>query len=135
MGAGRAGWYSYDVLDNGRQPSANEIVPGLQQIDVGDVMPALPGVTDGFTVLEVEPGHHLVAGWLLPDRTPIVTWAFVLEPAADGGTRLIVRVRTGPRDDFLGMPAWIGRLAIRPIHFIMQRKQLLGIARRAERFA
>jgi hypothetical protein len=28
MGAGRrAGWYSYDLLDNGRQPSAGRIVP------------------------------------------------------------------------------------------------------------
>ncbi len=52
MGAGnRAGWYSYDVLDNGRQPSATSVVPGLQDIKVGTVFPALPGVTDGFQVL------------------------------------------------------------------------------------
>ena len=31
MGAGsRAGWYSYDLLDNGRRPSATRLVPELQ---------------------------------------------------------------------------------------------------------
>ena len=36
MGAGsRAGWYSYDFLDNGRQPSATRIIPELQQLAVG----------------------------------------------------------------------------------------------------
>ena len=36
MGAGsRAGWYSYDWLDNGRQPSATRIVPELQHPAVG----------------------------------------------------------------------------------------------------
>jgi hypothetical protein len=36
MGAGsRAGWYSYDWLDNGRQPSASRIVPELQHVAIG----------------------------------------------------------------------------------------------------
>ena len=35
MGAGRAGWYSYDFIDNGRQPSAKRIVPELQHLEVG----------------------------------------------------------------------------------------------------
>jgi hypothetical protein len=52
MGAGsRAGWYSYDWLDNGRQPSATRIVSELQRPAVGTIFPALPGVTEGFTVL------------------------------------------------------------------------------------
>jgi hypothetical protein len=36
MGAGsRAGWYSYDRLDNGGHPSATRVLPYLQQIHVG----------------------------------------------------------------------------------------------------
>ena len=52
MGAGsRAGWYSYDFIDNGRQRSADRIVPDLQTIAVGALFPAVPGATDGFQVL------------------------------------------------------------------------------------
>src|SRR5919108_4204972 len=51
MGAGtRAGWYSYDVLDNGGRPSATRIVPELQGVTAGMLFPAVPGVADGFTV-------------------------------------------------------------------------------------
>lgn len=39
MGAGRAGWYSYDALDNGGQTSATTIVPALQRLEVGMVFP------------------------------------------------------------------------------------------------
>jgi hypothetical protein len=50
MGAGcRAGWYSYDFLDNGRRASATRVVPELQRIEIGTVFPALPGVTEGFS--------------------------------------------------------------------------------------
>src|SRR5262245_50881140 len=47
MGAGtRAGWYSYDWLDNRREPSATRIVPELQHPAIGAIFPALPGMTD-----------------------------------------------------------------------------------------
>jgi hypothetical protein len=96
MGAGsRAGWYSYDFLDNGRQPSARRIVPELQSLTAGMVFPAVPGATDGFTLLAFEPERFLVLGWPSPDRSPLVTWAFVLQELA-GSTRLIVRARGGP---------------------------------------
>jgi len=32
MGCGRAGWYSYDPLDNGGTPSAQQIVPELRKL-------------------------------------------------------------------------------------------------------
>lgn len=90
MGAGRAGWYSYDFIDNGGHRSADRILPELQDIAVGSLLPALPGATDGFFVLQSGNRPYGLAPWLL---------------------RLV-----GP---------WG--------HFVMQRKQLLGIARRAER--
>jgi hypothetical protein len=63
MGAGgRAGWYSYDFLDNGGRPSAVRIVPELQQLSVGMVFPALPGMTDGFTLLAFERDRFLILG-------------------------------------------------------------------------
>ena len=49
MGAdSRAGWYSYDVIDNGRRRSAERIVPELQSIAVGTLFPALPGATSSW---------------------------------------------------------------------------------------
>ena len=136
MGAGtRAGWYSYDVLDNGGRPSARRIVPELQRIEAGMIFPAVPGATDGFTLLGFEPARFLVLGWLTLHRVPLMTWAFVLEDAAPGSTRLIVRARAGSGYRFLGLPWSLVRPLATAVHFTMQRKQLLGIARRAEQEA
>ena len=133
MGAGRAGWYSYDFLDNGRQRSAEWIVPELQHIEVGALMPAMPGVTEGFTVLCFERERYLVIGWLPDGAPPMMTWAFVLEEVSPRCTRLLVRARggTGYRPPF-GIPVWAGKTVMPAMHFIMQRKQLLEIVRRAE---
>jgi hypothetical protein len=129
MGAGtRAGWYSYDFLDNGRRPSARRIIPELQRICVGDIFPALPGITEGFILLALERERSLVLGWRNPNGSPMVTWTFVLESRPDCATRLIVRVRHQPRDRALRFPLFVRKLQ----HFVMQRKQLLEIARRVE---
>jgi membrane protease YdiL (CAAX protease family) len=130
MGAGsRAGWYSYDWLDNGRQPSAAHIVPELQHPAVGTIFPALPNVTEGFVVLATEPERVLMLGWPAPNE---VTWTFCLDEVAPGETRLLVRARWGPGYRFHGLPLLLTRVVGRVVHFIMQRKQLLGIANRAE---
>jgi hypothetical protein len=134
MGAGtRGGWYSYDALDNGGRPSAIRIVPELQRIAVGMVFPALPNAADGFTVLRFKPEQFLVLAWTSPERVPIVTWAFVVEPVAEDATRLIARARGGAAYRFHGLPWWAAKPIVTLIHFVMQRKQLFGIARRVER--
>jgi hypothetical protein len=133
MGAGsRAGWYSYDIVDNGGRPSATRLVPELQHIAIGTLFPALPGVTEGFTVLAVEPYRSLILGWTAPDGSPLVTWAFVLDDRAGASTRLIVRARGGLGYRFHGLPGWLSRPVVRCVHLVMQRRQLLGIALRVE---
>jgi hypothetical protein len=83
MGAGsRGGWYSYDWLDNGRRPSAARIVAELQHPNVGTIFPALPGVSEGFTLLAIEPERSLTLSWLARDGRPEVTWTFVLNEVA-----------------------------------------------------
>jgi len=134
MGAGsRAGWYSYDLLDNRGHNSADRIVPELQHIEDGMLFPALPGETEGFHVLKFQPEQHLVLGWTPPERTtPFVTWAFVLDAIAEQTTRLIVRAR-GARDyRFHGLLPWLGTPVIAIVHHLMERKQLQNIAARAE---
>lgn len=133
MGAGRrAGWYSYDFLDNGRRPSASRIVPELQHLEPGMVFPALPKITEGFKLLSFEPDRSLVLGWGSPAGEPTVTWAFHLVDAGMGDTRLVVRVAGGKDYRFHGLPVFLTKPLVRLVHFIMQRKQLLGIARRVE---
>jgi hypothetical protein len=93
MGAGRAGWYSWDAIDNGGAPSATAIMPALQTVASGDVMPAVPGATDAFVVAAVDPPRDLVL--TVPDGRggSAVAWEHLLDPLPDGRTRLIVRGR------------------------------------------
>jgi hypothetical protein len=137
IGARRAGWYSFDLLDNGGTHSADCILPDLQTLSVGDIIPALPKSPNGFAVLRLEPERVLVLGdpSLLPGgarpggppwRT---TWAFVLEPIGATATRLTVRVRV----DYL--PGWkmtCVRLVMALAHEVMERRQLYNLRRRAE---
>jgi hypothetical protein len=131
MGCRRAGWYSYDGLDNGGVPSADQVVPELQQVEAGDLFPWTPDANDGFIVKAVEPERVLVLGG---DAGSLyrVTWAFVLESIDSAHTRLLTRSSADYEH------AWVGvrlRIAAHPIHFAMQRRQLLNVKRRAEAFA
>jgi hypothetical protein len=126
MGCQRAGWYSWDVLDNGRKPSASRIIPELQRLSVGDVLPARPVGTEGFKVLRIVPERALVLGSLTPDWDG--TWAFELEPLAGGRTRLVTRYRaagTGLKMTLL-LPLYAA------VHAFMERKQLRTLKARAE---
>ena len=50
-------------------------------------------------------------------------------------TRLIVRARASDEYRFHGLPKAVGFWLARVVHFVMERKQLIEIARRAERYA
>ncbi len=128
MGAGRGGWYSYDRIDNGGRPSADRVLPQFQTIAIGTLFPALPGLTDGFVLVQFEPERALILAWPSPDGHYLTTWAFVLDATDPGVTRLLVRSRAGRGYRFHRVPMWLIPLG----HFIMQRKQLIGIARRTE---
>jgi hypothetical protein len=96
----RAGWYTPAWLDRLMwhiQPrSSDRIVPELQHLAVGDVVPDSPDLSVYFTVERVEPGRALVlhsSRHLLPAYRDLdFSWAFVLE-AGPGGTRLVIRAR------------------------------------------
>ena len=103
MGCNRAGWYSYDFIDNGGVASATRLLPEFQDIAVGSVIPADPRATVGFPILLVDPrralvlrqgGRHAPAPLHRVSRhsRPLV-WSFVLDEPVDRPTRLLVRNR------------------------------------------
>jgi hypothetical protein len=132
MGYRRGGLYSYDRLDrlfgflDG--PSAERIVPELQRLDVGDVIPI--GGAPGFPVRAIEPLRTLLLGG--ESEGVRWTWQFQLYPIDDRRTRLVSRNRAhGPRT--VGSALFI--CILEPAAFIMTRKMLLGLKRRAEALA
>ena len=126
MGFGRAGWYSYDLLDNLGRRSARRIHPEWQSLAEGDLVPGGP---IAFRAAVVDPGRAIVLA--VTGRKGRIgriafTLAYVLQ-SDNGGTRLVSRVRA--RADLPG-----GRLAERlllgPGDGIMVRRQLLNIEKR-----
>ncbi|HEY8167943.1 MAG TPA: hypothetical protein VIF84_04455 [Candidatus Limnocylindrales bacterium] len=160
MGYGRAGWYSYDAIDMAGR-SVTEIHPEWQSLAVDETVQTDPRGGFRVKVLEPERCLVLyydtvlmreqmaaaaaadapaaspnvrATGVALSSMTPpefSISWAFVLQPTADGGTRLIERFRlsgemTGPAGAVSGRALALGI-------FTMTRKQMLGIKERAER--
>jgi hypothetical protein len=128
MGAGdRAGWYSYDRVDNGGRPSATRLRPELQDLAVGDRMRMTAGSDAAFEVAAIDPGRSLVLANREDGGT--VTAAFVLSPAGPGRSRLVHRVRFRVRPT----PAALLWAALMDAgDFVMSRRMLLGLRDRAE---
>lgn len=127
MGCQRAGWYSWDLLDNGGVRSADHIIPELQKLSVGDVLPARPEGAEGFRVNRIIPQRALVLDGISPKWRG--TWTFVLEPVGSDRTRLVTRYRAAYPSSVklaLMMPV------LRAVHSFMQRKQLRTIRHHAE---
>jgi hypothetical protein len=123
-GLTRAGWYSYDLLDNLGRPSAREIIPELQNLAVGDIVPMSPDGKRGMPVLSIDAPHSMVWG-----NAGDTTWAWQLEPNPDGSTRLITRVRSRYR----WLSPSIAFSALLEFGDIwMMRKMLLNLRNRAE---
>jgi hypothetical protein len=133
-GQDRGGSYSYAWLENlfGLEVrNADRIIPGHQHRAVGDSVWLSPpdkfNGTGRFVVAQIIPERALVL--VAPENPNItqsgfhdMTWALYLEPLDSTHTRLITRGRSksGVSPIF------------RMIHFIMERKMLLGIKRLAE---
>jgi len=128
MGMTRAGWYSYDLLDNLGRPSARRLIPELQQIYAGQIIPMSPDGKYGVYVKEFRENE-----WILwNDKEGDTSWVWGMYPTQDGKTRLITRIRTKYR--WLGLTA-LFNLLIEFGDIIMMRKCMLGIKERAEALA
>jgi hypothetical protein len=135
LGYGRAGFYTYDLIDNAGQPSAERVLPEYQQLAVGDSMPMfkeLRGLAIAYTVTALE-----TARWMIwthrpqPIDRPDSTWTWRLTLLPGGGTRLVTRMKQDYRWDTPGL-AFFNFVLMEMGDFAMERRLLKGIKRRAE---
>jgi len=126
MGRGRAGWYSYDFIDNPGRRSAEKILPEFQKLEPGDYIPT--GIGPGFRVVDVESNQFLVL-----QVAPQGSLTLALHPQGPSETRLVtrIRVRWNLRDPKTAVMAAV----VDPGDFVMMRKMMLGVKRRAEAYA
>jgi hypothetical protein len=143
MGCGRAGWYSWDHLDNWGLSSADRIHPEWQHVALGDHLPALPDGSQWWEVAALEPERFLGLRMSLDlsgrpfdptgTRPRFFTdslWGFLLEALPQGRTRLVVGGYWALE------PSWLKPLVTvllyEPTHWIMQTRQFENLKRRAE---
>jgi hypothetical protein len=128
MGYRRAGFYTYDLLDNAGFDSADRILEQYQPPKIGDWMPMAKKVneTTAFKVKAFATNQWLL--WAKPDST----WAWKLVPLEGGRTRLISRLKQ--RYPWETPGSTILTLVLLEFgDFPMMRRVLKGIKARAER--
>jgi hypothetical protein len=113
--------------------SAYTIVPELQVLDVGDIVPDSKDGSFYFTVAAIEPERALVLHstrhLLKPVRSIDFSWAFVLHPRADHRTRVFIRARVR----YEPLWAWpLVELVGGVGDFVNAGQMLRGIKQRAE---
>jgi hypothetical protein len=144
MGCDRAGWYSWDRLDNGGVPSAQRIHSQWQDLSVGDRLASTPGGRNWFEVAALEPerflglraamtfpgGRNYDSAAPRPHYYLDVLWAFQLRELPGQRTRLVVSGYGS------GHPRPLHKIADvllwEPAHCIMQSRQFANLKRRAE---
>ena len=144
MGCDRAGWYSWDHLDNGGMPSAERIHPEWQEVRAGDRWASTPSGAIWFEVAAVEPERFLAlrAPIDLQGGHPFDTlrprprlymdtlWCFLLEELPAERTRLVVSGYAAARPR--AVAAVQNFLFWDPAHWIMQTRQFANLRRRVE---
>jgi hypothetical protein len=123
IGYRRAGFYSYDFLDNDGIPSAERILPKYQAPEVGDLIPLSKRAF--VRVAELDPPISMVLVFEVTGTWSGATWVWGLYPEDPSHTRLVTRLRANAR----GVRP---RLFLDLGEIIMMRKCMLGIKRRAE---
>src|SRR6202162_2352016 len=148
MGGDRGGWYSWDRLDNGGRPSAQEVHPEWQDLALGDYVKywTRSGPVDAWEVAALEPTRFLglrglndLRGRNLNPKVPRPSAyveglrGFLLNELPGGRTRLVIGGYQAIR------PRWLGRFVFYwlyvPVTWIMQARMLAVLKRNIEQVA
>jgi len=145
MGQGRGGMYSYEWLENlvGCDiHNADRIIPAFQHLEVGDGIRLHLKVSIPIAAIEpcralvlhvranTQTGNTFDLTDTMPERYLNLSWVFFLAELDEGTTQLISRGRGDYNQSLVN--ALIYLVLTEPITFVMDRKMLLGIKRRAE---
>lgn len=147
IGQGRGGLYSYERLENlagCQMKNADQILPELQDLKIGDVVRLGPEGYPAFDVIAVQPPcllavrggpdviqHPELRGLQPGPSQPILwSWVFQLFPQDAPTTRLVVRARLDFPEGFGNTLMW--KVATDPMHYNMERQMLRGLKKRAE---
>jgi hypothetical protein len=120
IGYKKAGFYSYDILDNDGIESAERIIPEYQDLKVGDLIPMSKNLDARVTALEPNKYMLMVFDW---GKT--ASWSWGLYKINTGQTRLVTRLRARHE-------RFPTRILLDAFEIIMMRKCMLGIKQRAE---
>jgi len=111
------------LLDNLGRSSARRIIPELQHLAPGDIVPMSPDGTQGIQVYSLDRPNSMI--WGTPGDT---SWVWQLDARPDGA-RVITRIRSRIR----WQPISIAYSVLMEIgDFWMIRKMLLNLRDRAE---
>ena len=130
VGCLKAGFYANDLLDNLGHPSAREILPEFQHLEIGQWVPMSPTPNDttAFKVTGFEQNQ-----WLLWQQ-PLSTWSWKLTELPGHGTRLVTRLRI--HLDWSHKAISVFSVVLNEFgDYPMMRRMLLGIRDRAEAIA
>ena len=61
---------------------------------------------------------------------PFPCWTFQIVPTSEATSRLVVRFQSDFKPTLMGQIAY--KYALKPVHYVMERKMLLGIKQRVE---
>jgi hypothetical protein len=127
IGCLKAGFYANDLLDNLGHPSAREILPEFQHLEIGQWIPMSPTPNDttAFKVAGFEENR-----WLLWQQ-PLSTWSWTLTGLPDDRTRLVTRLRI--HLDWTHKAITVFSVILNEFgDYPMMRRMLLGLRQRAE---
>jgi proline iminopeptidase len=143
MGSNRAGWYSWDHLDNWGHPSDTRIHPEWQSIRLHDRLGTMPDGGLGWEVAALEPerflglrmsvdlrGRQFDPAGKWPRFYTDSLWGFLLNELPGGRTRLVIS------GYWTFEPRWLQPLMtvlfLDLQHWIMQMRQFRNLKRRVE---
>jgi hypothetical protein len=115
--------YSYDKLDNRGRRSPQELIPGLEQLEVGQRWMQI------FRLEAFEPGRSIT----LFSNGPVfglVAITYLVVTRGEERSRIVVKIQGRTRRTPLGL---LMRLILPPGDLVMMRRQLLNLAKLAER--
>lgn len=119
--------YSYDWIDNGGRQSPQHLIPGLENLEIGQTVATI------FDLIAFEKDRHItlrIKPKTPPSRLFGDVWvSYLIVPQSDRECRLLAKLRVRYPRGFKGS---LMRLVLPPGDLVMMRRELLNLKRLAE---